>query len=287
MAVALTLLWGTAARAQLPAGWQDLDIGSPGQAGSAAFANGTWTVSGGGTDIANTSDQFNFAFATSSSSAVLIAQVLSVEDTAGWAKAGVMFRDDTTPGAMFAMVVATPNDGVDFCFRNATGAVSSYAEIAGPVAPVWVQLQRSGNTFTAAYSPDGVTWTAVGPAVVVPMSSQPLAGLAVTADNNSALCQATFSSVVVSNVPPPPPPSLGVYRQLWINLNESIGNTLAMLTNTAYNPNWPNNPDPDLHHDPPELPNRCQHRHELLRPALAGLPGAAAGWQLHVLDLER
>ena len=35
---------------------------------------------------------------------VLIAQVLTVQDTEGWAKAGVMFRDDTAAGAMFAMV---------------------------------------------------------------------------------------------------------------------------------------------------------------------------------------
>ena len=175
---------------------------------------------------------------------MLIAQVLTVQDTEGWAKAGVMFRDDTAAGAMFAMVVATPGDGVNFCFRTATGAVSSYAEIAGPVAPVWVQLLRSGNTFTASYSPDGVNWTAVGPPQVVPMSSQPLAGLAVTAHNNSLLCQATFSSVTISNVPPPPPPALGVYRQLWTGLTESLGNTLTVLTNTTYNPNWPNNPAP-------------------------------------------
>jgi len=37
-------------------------------------------------------------------------------------------------------------------------------------------------------------------------------------------------------------PVFGLYRQKWINLNQNIGNTLAMLTNTAYNPNWPNTP---------------------------------------------
>ncbi len=34
----------------------------------------------------------------------------------------------------------------------------------------------------------------------------------------------------------------GVYRELWTNLNSSLGNTLVALTNTTYNPNWPNNP---------------------------------------------
>jgi regulation of enolase protein 1 (concanavalin A-like superfamily) len=38
--------------------------------------------------------------------------------------------------------------------------------------------------------------------------------------------------------------SAGVYRELWPNLNESLGDTLEILTNTLYNPDWPNQPDP-------------------------------------------
>jgi uncharacterized repeat protein (TIGR03806 family) len=34
----------------------------------------------------------------------------------------------------------------------------------------------------------------------------------------------------------------GVYREMWTNLTTSLGNTLTALTNTTYNPNWPNNP---------------------------------------------
>jgi uncharacterized repeat protein (TIGR03806 family) len=44
--------------------------------------------------------------------------------------------------------------------------------------------------------------------------------------------------------PAAPPPVFGVYRELWTNLNFSAGNTLGPLTNTALNPNWPNNPAP-------------------------------------------
>lgn len=34
----------------------------------------------------------------------------------------------------------------------------------------------------------------------------------------------------------------GVYRELWTNLTTSVGSSLTALTNTTYNPNWPNNP---------------------------------------------
>src|SRR5881296_1675702 len=36
--------------------------------------------------------------------------------------------------------------------------------------------------------------------------------------------------------------TFGVYREMWTNLNASAGNNLAALTNTTWNPNWPNNP---------------------------------------------
>ena len=38
-------------------------------------------------------------------------------------------------------------------------------------------------------------------------------------------------------------PVFGVYRELWTGLSD-IGDTLDALTNTAYNPNWPDYPDP-------------------------------------------
>jgi hypothetical protein len=63
-----------------------------------------------------------------------------------------------------------------------------------------------------------------------------LAGLAVSAHNNAALNTSTFTNVSLSSA------TFGIYRELWTNLNSSVGNTLAALTNTADNPNWPNNP---------------------------------------------
>src|SRR5437879_5311625 len=112
--------------AQLPAGWNDLDIGGPGQAGSASYANGTWTVSGGGSDIWNGTDQFHFAYTNGSDNSVIIARVTSIQNTDPWAKAGVMFRDYTFEGSMFADVVATPGNGVSFQWRDTPGGNCGY-----------------------------------------------------------------------------------------------------------------------------------------------------------------
>ena len=67
----------------------------------AAFAEaaGTITMSGGGTDIWNTADQFRFACKPLIGDGTLIAKVESVGNTDPWAKAGVMIRESLDPGA--------------------------------------------------------------------------------------------------------------------------------------------------------------------------------------------
>jgi hypothetical protein len=236
--VLLLFVCNMPAWAGLPTGWTDADIGSPGLAGSASDVNGNWTVSGGGSDIWNAADQFNFASTSYGSDGSIIAKVTSLQNSdpgSGWSKAGVMFRNDSTAGAVNVSIVVAATQGVSFQWRSTAGAQSSNIELGGISAPVWLQLNRSGDNFSGYYSQDGINWVQVGTEQIY-MNGSVLAGLDVTAHNNSALNTAAFTNVSLS------PQIFGVYRQLWTNLNENIGNTLAMLTNTAYNPNWPNNP---------------------------------------------
>src|ERR1043166_7754716 len=105
------------AQAALPPGWSDADIGSPGLAGSASYNNGNWTVTGGGSDIWNNADQFNFASTSFGSDGVMIARVLSLQNSdpgTGWSKAGLMFRNDNSAGSVNATIFATAGQGVSF-----------------------------------------------------------------------------------------------------------------------------------------------------------------------------
>jgi regulation of enolase protein 1 (concanavalin A-like superfamily) len=236
--ISIVLLIPKLCLAALPPGWSDTDIGSPALAGSASFNGGLWTVTGGGGDIWNAADQFNFASTSLDSDGSMIAQVTSLQNTdpgSGWSKAGLMFRNDTTAGSVNVSIIATAGNGVSFQWRTAAGGQCSYAGAGGIVAPVWLQLVRSGQNFTGYYSYDGSNWVQVGSAQIV-MNGTVLAGLDVTAHNNSALNTATFTNVTLT------PVVFGVYRQLWTNLTSSLGNTLTALTNVTYNPNWPNNP---------------------------------------------
>jgi len=146
-----------------------------------------------------------------------------------------MFRNDTTAGAVNVSIVVSALNGVNFQWRSTSGAQSSSMTIGGISAPIWLQLVRSGENFSGYYSYDGTNWVLAGTQQVF-MNGPVLAGLAVTAHNNSALNTATFTNVSLSSQ------IFGVYRQLWTNLNSNLGGSLAALTNVANNPNWPNSP---------------------------------------------
>ncbi|MGO8929000.1 MAG: lamin tail domain-containing protein [Limisphaerales bacterium] len=238
---AIRFLWVAAQSyaAALPPGWSDADIGSPALAGSADSTNGAWTISASGTDIC-LSDQLHFAWKTIVGDGVISAKVTNTQTATG--QAGVMFRSDTTTGAMEAAVLATASNGITFQWRSTPGAGCSYQIASGVGAislPVSLRLVRSGTSYSAYWSTNDIDYYQVGIAQTAPLNPSALAGLAVSANDNSVLCSATFNEVVI------PPSTFGVYRELWPSLNLSAGNTLDALTNTALNPNWPNAPDPE------------------------------------------
>ena len=192
----------------LPTGWTDVDIGSPSLAGSASCTSPWWSVSGSGSDIQNTSDQFNFAYATQTGPCTMLTEVNSLSGSNGLnssAKAGIMFRSDTTAGAANVAMLATPGSGVTFQYRSSAGGGTSSVQVSGINTPIWVELVRNGNNFSGYYSTDQVNWTQVGATQTIAMNSSLLAGLAVTSHDNTSLCTAWFVYATVfpyANLPP-------------------------------------------------------------------------------------
>ena len=180
----------------LPTGWTDQDIGAPAIAGTGGYTSPTFTVIGAGADIFGTSDQFNFASTSTSSDGSLVARVVSQTNTNSAAKAGVMFRATTDPGSPYYAAFVTPGSGVVVQWRNSLGITTSQSTKVAATLPVYLKITRSGTTFTAFSSTDGVTWTAVpGSSASPAVTGTMLAGLAVTSHNTSALSTATFDTV--------------------------------------------------------------------------------------------
>lgn len=179
----------------LPPHWVRSDIGAVGAVGAANFLDGNFVLEGSGADIWDTADECRFASVEMNGDGAVIARVDSLGDTDPWAKAGVMIRESSAPGAKHAMMALTPGNGAQFLTRTTTGGTTTSSGAAA-AAPCWVKLVRSGNTFTGYRSPNGSAWTQVGSATIA-MSTRVLAGLAVTSHNDAVLNTAIFSKVTV------------------------------------------------------------------------------------------
>ncbi len=183
----------------------DTDIGSPGKAGSASYSDGVWTVKGGGAYIYNHDDQFNYAYEPCPPTNVvtITAEVLSVENVdpiTGHSRGGVMIRSSAAANAANAYIAlnATSTNGIEFTYRTTNGdSTASVASQYNVSPPYWVGLVESGSNFSGYISSNGEDWTLLGTAVVT-MAGTPLAGLAVTANDNTNLCTSTFTNVVVA-----------------------------------------------------------------------------------------
>ena len=132
-------------------------------------------------------------YQTLSGNGTITAKVLSETNPNGWAKAGVMIRESLNANSRQAMAIVSPSNGVHMQYRSSTGGSSTDISGGSGTAPVWVRLVRSGSTFTAYRSADGVTWTRIG-SKSISMASTVYIGLAVTSHTNSALSTATFTT---------------------------------------------------------------------------------------------
>jgi len=163
---------------------------------------GTFTITGGGSDIWSRADECHFAYKEASGSVKIIAKVESVENVSGsdgWSKAGVMIRESLEPGAVNTGVFVTPENGVRFQYRQITDDATSREFEPNLVAPQWVRLERtSGGLVRAYHSGDGSQWTRF-PIMQVRMQEPLYVGLAVSSHSPGVPCTARFTNVEFDN----------------------------------------------------------------------------------------
>src|SRR3989475_4680914 len=187
----------------LPSVWSDGDIGAVGLAGSANYANGTFTVAGAGQGTFFTSaDGFHFVYQSLTGDGTMVARVVSLQGSA--AQAGIMVRETLNAGANHVYVFDYSST-IYMTERTSTGASSSYQSLGSGALPYWIKLARSGNVFTMYSSADGVNWLQLGTSQTVSMAQNAYVGLAVSSRTTSALASATFDSVSLSSAAAPAP----------------------------------------------------------------------------------
>jgi len=186
--------------------WGHRDVGAVGVTGSANYSNGAFTISAAGPQIYGTTDGMHFVYQPMAGDGTIVARVLSVQGVRSGtsAEVGVMIRETLNANSTHGYAsYRSAGPLVEFLWRQGTAFSTSFVNSGATPLPYWVKMARSGNTFSASISPDGVTWTQVGASQTISMATNVYAGLAVSScdSNNNSLVTATIDNVSLTSTP--------------------------------------------------------------------------------------
>jgi hypothetical protein len=200
-------------------GWQGM------KASGIALRNatdGTIYMTGGGTDIWGTQDDFNYNYQEVSGdyTAIVHASRMTNPTNDVWAKAGLMFRKSTAPNSTHYSVFLTLNSGVCAQLRKVENGESSSNCVQPGVKFSWLMIRKRGNAFTShagsqALPGDPIVWTLVhSDASVTAIGNDYNVGLAVTGHHWDAkiVTEAVFTGyqIVLSTDSPTASPTTSI-----------------------------------------------------------------------------
>ena len=110
-----------------------------------------------------------------------------------------MIRASTDPGAPYYAAYITPGNGIQIQVRTAAGT-AAFQPVSQPASgPIYLEVARTGSSFTAYTSPDGSAWTPIpGSTVTIPnLTGAALAGMAATSRSATSLSTTTFNAEAV------------------------------------------------------------------------------------------
>ena len=151
------------------------DIGNPAIAGKVTVLKDGFDITAGGADIWGTKDEFTFVYIEKTGDFDFAAHVESLTPTHLYTKAGLMAREDLTPGSRHIYFQLFPNNmprnknngGFEYQYRQvANGQMKAIypARAEGtPNFPVtfpdtWIRLRREGNKFIGFTGTNGKSW---------------------------------------------------------------------------------------------------------------------------------
>lgn len=204
--VANPAISGTATVTLQP-GWTLVHVGSStSPPNSGQVSNGVYSVSGqlGSLQNNGTSDSHPFLSIPATGDVTIVARMTGATPASSGAyRQGILIRESTAANAPYAFVGFQPYFPEFVYQRRLTVGGNSQSTTGGRVVstPHWMRISRTGNSFSAFTSVNGVTWTQLGPAVTIPMASSVLAGMTANGGPNGGTATATFDNVLVSSSP--------------------------------------------------------------------------------------
>jgi hypothetical protein len=159
-------------------------------------------ISGAGAALYSGTDAYSTIYAKGAvaSAATVTTEVTSQQNMNGYAKAGILVRNDmTASGAAPEGIILfeSPSGGIQLEWDDNGGTyIDTVTPANGTIPedlPVWLKLVRNGSSYSGYYSLDGSDWLSVGSATVPGQASTQDAGMFVTSGAAGSPGQVTFS----------------------------------------------------------------------------------------------
>ena len=187
------------------------DVGNPAIAGTVTVSEGGFDITAGGADVWGVKDEFNFVYIEKSGDFDFAARVESLTSPHQYTKAGLMAREDLTPGSRHIYFQIFPdnnprnknNGGFEYQYRQLTGgemkAIYPARFDGTPDFPVtfpntWIRLKRVGNKFTGYSCTDGKSWKEYA-TFTLDLPEKVFLGAAVTSHKTTESATAKFRSI--------------------------------------------------------------------------------------------
>jgi len=191
--------------------FKHLDVGNPAIRGTVTVSDNGFDIAAGGADVWGTKDEFNFVYIDKTGDFDFAARVEGLTSAHQYTKAGLMAREDLTPGSRHVYFQLFPdntprnknNGGFEFQYRQIAGgemkAIYPAKSEGTPDFPVtfpdtWIRLKRVGNRFTGYSSKDGKSWKEYAD-FTLDLPEKVYLGAAVTSHNINKVAVARFRDI--------------------------------------------------------------------------------------------
>jgi hypothetical protein len=145
-----------------------ISIGNATPVGGQVPSGNGWNITGGGSGLGGTNDQCQLAYLPQAGDFDYKVRLDSLSVADAWSEAGLIVREDLTPGGRFAATLATPNiSGAFFESRTATnGSPAFFGSFPVNYPNTWLRLKRAGSIFSGFAGFDGTNWAQLGTATM-------------------------------------------------------------------------------------------------------------------------
>jgi alpha galactosidase A-like protein/alpha galactosidase C-like protein/alpha-galactosidase-like CBM13-containing protein/alpha-galactosidase-like protein len=173
-----------------------------------------FAIEGAGADLYSGTDAYSSIYQPGvvGAAATIETEVTAQQNMTGYAKAGIMVRNDITGSGTSpegVILFESPSGGIQLEWDNNGGDfINSVTPANGTnpeSLPVYLELVRNGSTYTGYYSYDGSSWLTVGSATLTGQAATQDAGMFLTSHAAGQPGQATFNGFSVTSTAATPP----------------------------------------------------------------------------------